>query len=354
MCPSSLVEPTFFYFFLKSSAFIQTLQTAVTGIRDGKSVRYDQFANLLLPTPDLATQRRIADFLDRETARIDRLVDRKERLVKLIGEKRSALITAAVTGQIDPQTGKQVEILEFEIRKSGEGGRGVEGSRCVIKVRLRHVAELSNSNVDKLTVAGEVPVRLCNYVDVYKNERIDNSLDFMRASASPAEIKRFGLRAGDVIITKDSEDSSDIGIPAFVAETSPDLVCGYHLTLLRCRQEVMRGGYLFWALNSKPVREQMSNAANGVTRYGLTLGGMKDVRVPLPDLSTQRRIADFLDRETEKLDQIVEKVLSSINRLREFRAALVTAAVTGQIDVATWGREGKTDRRLDRIEEVSA
>jgi len=300
-----------------------------------------------LALPDLTTQHHIADFLDHKTARIDQLIEKKEQLVDLLTEKRQALITEAVTGKIDPETGERWN--------EGVGGRDhgfIEGGRCVIQMRLRNVAELSNSNVDKLTVDGEVPVRLCNYVDVYKNERIHNSLDFMRASASLAEIKHFGLRAGDVIITKDSEDASDIGVPAFVAETSPDLVCGYHLTLLRCKQKVARGSYLFWVLSSKPVQEQMSNAANGVTRYGLTLSGMKDVKVPLTDLSTQPRIANFLDRETARIDRLVEITQQSITLLRELRATLITAAVTGQIDLTDWDKQKKIKQQPDQIEEA--
>jgi type I restriction enzyme R subunit len=82
--------------------------------------------------------------------------------------------------------------------------------------RLRHVLDMRVSNVDKHAKDGEEPIRLCNYVDVYKNERITERLSFMRATASPEEISRFHLQTGDVIITKDSEDWTDIGVPAYV------------------------------------------------------------------------------------------------------------------------------------------
>jgi type I restriction enzyme S subunit len=104
MRPSAQVEPSFFQYLLKCSAFIQTLQTAVTGIRDGKSVRYEQFADLVLPCPDLQTQKAIADFLDRETARIDAIKSKTAASIDRLREHRAALITAAVTGQIDVTT----------------------------------------------------------------------------------------------------------------------------------------------------------------------------------------------------------------------------------------------------------
>jgi len=197
-------------------------------------------------------------------------------------------------------------------------------------VPLRYLATVTNSNVDKLSSPDEVPVRLCNYVDVYKNDQITNELVFMQATATPAEIARFGLRAGDVIITKDSEDRTDIAVPAYVSETTPDLVCGYHLALLRVRPAIMRGDFLFWALQVKKTQEAFSIEANGVTRFGLTLASIKSARLPAPDLDTQKAIADFLDRETARIDQLIEKKKRLVELLGEKRSALITAAVTGK------------------------
>lgn len=99
--------------------------------------------------------------------------------------------------------------------------------------RLRHAVDMRVSNVDKHTKEGDEPVRLCNYVDVYKNERITGGLPFMQATASTDEVERFRLQPDDVLITKDSESWNDIGVPAFVETSAHDLVCGYHLALLR-------------------------------------------------------------------------------------------------------------------------
>ena len=88
--------------------------------------------------------------------------------------------------------------------------------------RLRTVGDMRVSNVDKHTRDEEIPVRICNYVDVYKNDHIRPSMDFMRATASSAEIERFRLERNDVLITKDSEAWNDIGVPALVVETADD------------------------------------------------------------------------------------------------------------------------------------
>ena len=105
--------------------------------------------------------------------------------------------------------------------------------------RLRTVAEMRVSNVDKHTIEGELPVRLCNYVDVYKHHRITPTMPFMTATASRDEIERFRLERGDVLITKDSETWDDIGVPSLVAESADDLLSGYHLALLRPTTEIL-------------------------------------------------------------------------------------------------------------------
>lgn len=81
--------------------------------------------------------------------------------------------------------------------------------------RLKDLANIQNSNVDKKSHLNEIPIKLCNYVDVYKNDFIDSSLDFMEATATKDEIKKFRIEEGDVFITKDSETCDDIAIPAF-------------------------------------------------------------------------------------------------------------------------------------------
>lgn len=197
----------------------------------------------------------------------------------------------------------------------------------MMQMKLRHLADIQNSNVDKVIVEGEQPVRLCNYVDVYKNDFITSDMEFNAGSATRTEIDRFHVKVGDVIITKDSEDRHDIGVPAFIRETADDLVCGYHLTMLRAFKSRANGAFLFWALQSKPAKEAFAIAANGVTRYGLTQEGIKGLPIWVPDLPTQKRIAAFLDRETARIDELIAKkerlVEAQRLRLQSFLQAMV-------------------------------
>jgi len=193
--------------------------------------------------------------------------------------------------------------------------------------RLKFSAEVRSSNVDKVISEDEAPVRLCNYTDVYYNDRITSDMNFMEGSASDAELARFRLKSGQVLLTKDSESWQDIGVPALVAEDMPGVVCGYHLSILDPGPE-LDGGYLAWLCRSAPLNDQFKLGANGVTRFGLGQYPLKNALVAVPPIEVQQRIARFLDEKTARIDALIEKKHAQLEQLAEKRQALITRAVT--------------------------
>ncbi len=198
--------------------------------------------------------------------------------------------------------------------------------------RLKHVALVQFSSVDKHTVDGEDPVRLCNYVDVYYNDFIRGGLDFMAATAKRSEIERFQLRQGDVLITKDLEVWDDIALPEYLAEDLDGVLCGYYLAHIRPSLQKMQSEYLFPAFRSHGVNDQCWGAANGITRFGLGKYWLDNGLFLVPLLDEQKAIAVFLDRETALIDALIEKRRCQIELLHEKRAALISYAVTKGID----------------------
>ena len=189
--------------------------------------------------------------------------------------------------------------------------------------------------ISTLVREGEEPIRLCNYVDVYHNDRIRADISFMPATAKKAEIRRFRMAAGDVLLTKDSEDWTDIGVPALVEYAADDLVCGYHLAMLRPSSAFLDSGYLFRALGDSGVARQFQVAANGVTRYGLSRNAIRSVRIPLPPLPEQNTIARFLDAADRRIRRYIRAKERLVELLDERKRALIHEAVTGRIDVRT-------------------
>ena len=193
--------------------------------------------------------------------------------------------------------------------------------------RLKRMCRVFPSNVDKKTAAGEPPVLLCNYTDVYKNDRIVSGMDFMAATASPEQILRFTLRAGDTIITKDSETAEDIAIAAYVPEDLPGVVCGYHLAMVRPHSDV-DGAFVKRVFDSTYAKSCFAVRADGLTRVGLAQFDIDNVDFPLPSLAEQTAIAAFLDRETAKIDDLVAEQERLIELLKEKRQGVISSAVT--------------------------
>ena len=200
-------------------------------------------------------------------------------------------------------------------------------------IPLRHAADVRTSSVDKHAHDGEIPVRLCNYTDVYRNDRVAPSPDCMMATATSEEIERFRLLRGDTVLTKDSEDPSDIGVAAYVEDSAPDFVCGYHLAIARPTSDV-HPRYLTWALRSRPALHHLSAHATGISRYGLAISDIRGTPLSWVEIEEQRRIADFLDDRVVRIDRIIAA--------RKSQLALVGEAQGAEIDMLVRGSRSNT------------
>ena len=212
------------------------------------------------------------------------------------------------------------------MKPSGKQGTIPEGWRLA---RLGDVAEVGFSGVDKRTIEGEVPVKLCNYTDVFYNRHIQASMDFMPATATQSELKKWALKRGDVLFTKDSETADEIGIPAFVADDLTDVLCGYHLGLARPSQATVNGSFLSRTLGSRASAQEFGRIANGITRFGLTLDATRNLPILLPPLPEQRAIAAVLDSIDDAIER-TEAVIAATEQLRDsLLHQLLTRGVPG-------------------------
>jgi type I restriction enzyme S subunit len=199
--------------------------------------------------------------------------------------------------------------------------------------KLSNIAQIIVSNVDKKVEENEAPVLLCNYMDVYQNEYITSNLEFMRGSASEAEINKFSLRRGDVLITKDSETAEDIASAAFVTDEIRNLICGYHLAILRPDIERMDSNFFAKTLQHDRVHNQFVTKANGVTRYGLTLSVINNATIPVPPLIEQAEIARILTT----WDRAIERVQRLIEAKQRQKKGLMQGLLTGRLRFPEFG-----------------
>ncbi|MEQ8287872.1 restriction endonuclease subunit S [Thalassospira sp.] len=190
---------------------------------------------------------------------------------------------------------------------------------------LGDVANIIISNVDKKSVDSEPQIRLCNYTDVYAHDTIISSLPFMKSTATSDQVKKFSLKIGDVLITKDSERPDDIAVPTYVAETAPDLVCGYHLAIIRPDANTC-GRYLKFYFENQHTRNYFASRANGATRFGLTTGSIANAPIALPTKPEQEKIADVI--HTTELQ--TENFQNTLVALKTEKAALMQQLLTGK------------------------
>ncbi len=313
------LNKTFYKYFLHrfDVAFMKLLGS---GVR--QTLNWNDIANCDLIFPPLPEQTAIAAFLDRKTTLIDQAIGIKHKQIDLLKERRQILIHKAVTRGLNPN----VKMKDSGVEWIGEIPEGWEVKK------LRYLANCFPSNIDKHSKANEKEVRLCNYTDVYKNDYITDDMEFMIATASDEQIIKFTLKEGDIVITKDSETASDIAIPTYIKEKLTNVVCGYHLAIIRTYQGSY-SKYLFQALNTKLFNAQFEVCSNGITRVGLGNSDLKNGYFLLPTEDERIKISNFLEKETSKIATAISLKEQEIEKLKEYKATLINSAVTGKIKV---------------------
>lgn len=288
-----------------------------------ENLNLSKIKSLPIALPSVLEQDLILEFLNNNTIHIDQTISKKQRLITLLEEEKKAIINLAVTKGLDPKA---------PMKDSGVEWLGQIPKHWDVK-RLKYVATIQPSNVDKKSSDDETKVLLCNYVDVYKNNFINNQLEFMEATANKDEINKFLIKKGQVLITKDSEEPTDIAVPALVTEDFDNVLCGYHLTQIIPNESKLLGSYLFELFRSKRFNTQFIVAACGVTRFSIGSYDVTSAYISLPPIKEQEQIVNYITKETTKINQTINKIQREIELLQEYRTALISEAVTGKIDV---------------------
>lgn len=340
--PYPEANSAYYSYLFRTAAYMQEVNKFSRGIvSDRNRLYWESFKQMPSLVPPRPEQDQIVAYLRAQDAHIARYILAKRELIKLLTEQKLTIIDHAVTRGLDPN----VRLKPSGIEWLGEVPEHWEVAS------IKHIADVRFSGVDKHSNDDETPVRLCNYTDVYKNERITADMDLMRATATAAEIARLTLKAGDVILTKDSETPDDIGVPAWVPEDLPGVVCAYHLGLLRPRPQRVLGEFLFRSIGSTRTAQQFHVLATGVTRFALGKHDVKNAIIALPPVEEQQAICRWIVEECQPLDEAIARAEEEIQLIREYRDRLIADVVTGQIDVRGW-RPGPDDVVSD--EELAA
>ncbi|NDP20940.1 MAG: restriction endonuclease subunit S [Paludibacter sp.] len=308
---------------LRSNLYIGEYNRISYGVRVGQwDMHFEDFKRVTVLVPPLAEQTAIAIFLDTKTVQIDKAIAIKVKQIELLKERRQILIHRAVTRGLDPHV---------KLKDSGVEWIGEIPESWEVK-RLRYLADCFPSNVDKHSKENEIKVRLCNYTDVYKNDFITDDMDLMIATATNDQIRKFTLKKGDVVITKDSEAASDIAVPAYVTENLTNVICGYHLAVIRPNQGI-DGKYLFRAFQCKVFNAQFEVCSNGITRVGLGNSDLKKGQFSVPPFNEQLAISEYIETSNTKLSIAISIKEKEIEKLKEYKSVLIDSVVRGKVRV---------------------
>ena len=314
-------HPGFLNYLVRSDDYTAYFKAFSSGVIDSRLRIYPEtFGALFCALPPTNEQIAIATFLDRETAKIDALVAEQERLIALLQEKRQAVISHAVTKGLNPSA---------PMKDSGVQWLGEVPVHWEIK-SISHILD-AIGDVDHFmpeSVEKGVPYLMTGDLKEFASE-----VDFDGCKQVSDEdyiglSKRIKNSRGDVIMAR----YATIGTSMYV-DIAFDFLVSYSCVTLKTDYSKMSGLYLFKYMKSIAFLQGIENKINANTQGNVGIKDLQSTKIAVPPIHEQTAIATFLDRETAKLDTLMTEARTAITLLQERRTALISAAVTGQIDV---------------------
>lgn len=328
-------NPEFMRFVFESALFQSQLSSFVNAAAQGGAYMGD-VAGITVPVAPRGEQPAIADFLDRRTAELDALIAKKRALIEKLKEKRSALLSQTVTRGLPPEAARAAGLdPNSKMKASGIEWLGDVPEHWTIK-KLGHVSTVVRGASPR--PAGDTRYFDGDFIpwitvgDVTKDNELYLQTTESMLTQDGADLSRV-MRAGTLVITN---SGATLGVPKILSITgcANDGIVAFE----NLRRDA-NNRFLCYFLSSitENLRDRIKQ---GSGQPNLNTEIIRGITSPYPPEPEQRAIADFLDRETAKIDSLVAKVEQAIERLQEYRTALITAAVTGKIDVTASGLNG--------------
>lgn len=317
------VVPAYFKYLLKSGPYIAALQASTDSLRDGKSISYEQFGAISLPYPVADEQRAIAAFLDHETAKIDALIEKQQRLIELLKEKRQAVISHAVTKGLNPNAPMK-----------DSGGEWVDAVPAHWRIsKLSYHARVSNGATpsrDNMLFWENGTIGWLNSSKV-NDEVIEEADQFITELAlSKTSVKP--VTKGDLVMAITGEGQTR----GRVAICNIEATINQHLASISVCDKLLNHQFLYLWLEGNYERIRYESEGAGSTKGAITCSEIGAFPVILPPLEEQGKIVCYVTERKQKFDGLVHKAISAIELMQERRTALISAAVTGKIDVRDW------------------
>lgn len=317
-CDHEIAHPLYILNFLRSRNF----QEAVTlnwSFGTQQNIGMGVLGNLSVVLPPLEEQFAIATFLHFETAKIDTLIAEQEKLITLLAEKRLATISRAVTKGLNPNAPMKESHVDWLGR--------VPSGWTVCKLSLRYSIELGKM-LDERRISGKHLLPYLRNQDVQWGAINVNELPKM--DVRPGEIERYTVRAGDLLVC----EGGDVGRAAIWKGANGEI--GFQKALHRLRpldSAIDTTSFFYFSLIAAKTIGIFNDSGNKATIAHLPAEKFRQYRFAFPPFKEQQHIVNFLNEEIHLLDSLASEAIRGIGLLKERRSALISAAVTGKIDV---------------------
>ena len=322
---SRLLYERYFYWLLLSSVGQDQISQSATTTAQPK-LNKDNVRSLILPLPSEAEQLKIAAFLDHETTRIDALVAEQQRLIALLKEKRQAVISHAVTKGLDP---------DVPMKDSGVEWLGEVPAHWMVGP-LRWYATIQGGVAKGKSYSDDTPTVDLPYLRVANVQ--DGHVDLSSVNTvtvALSEVERYRLHPGDVLMNEGG-DNDKLGRGTVWEGEIADCLHQNHVFAIRPNDHLLPH-WLSMFTGSKAARSYFYLYSKQSTNLAsVSSSNVMSCPIPLPPREEQRQVLDFLGRETARIDNLILEGEKAISFLQERRSALISAAVTGKIDVRGW------------------
>ena len=315
--PSEGVDSRFLGWAAKAEPFVSEVVARSVGV-SYPAINASELVTICMPLPPLDAQQRIARFLDEKTGRIDGMTEKKRDLLDRLAEKRQALITRTVTKGLNPDAGGMTKVPD----RVREAYRELPSGWS--QKRLKYLATY-NDDVLPESTDQDTEIDYVEISGVSLSQGIEK-IERMPFRKAPTRARR-KVCDGDILI---STVRTYLRAIANVEAASPDLIASTGFCVVR-PSEGVDSRFLGWAAKAEPFVSEVVARSVGVSYPAINASELVTICMPLPPLHTQRQIARFLDEKTGRIDAIANQIRCSMEYLREYRSALITATVTGQL-----------------------
>lgn len=328
--PKAEYHSKYIHFLIRSAYYIQSYKNYSKGIRVNQwDLESEAFTHIDLLLPSLDEQQKIVAFLDTETTRIDNLIAKQEKLIELLEEQRKSIISHAVTKGLNPNA---------PMKDSGVEWLGEVPEHWTV-LKNRHIFNFSKGLSITKENLQENGVPCVSYGEVHSKFGFEfnpeiNDMKFVSEEYLETS-KNCLLNSGDFIFADTSEDFEGSGNFSYLNSNS-QVFAGYHTVIARLKSK-QKPRFFAYIFDSNAHRKQIQTQVKGIKVFSITQGILKDIYSWLPPVHEQDLIVEYLDNECKKISLLKAKQIELIEKLKEYRASIISHAVTGKIDVREFG-----------------